>query len=64
MCISEQLPNPNKHRLRRSTQPGVGRVVLDNRGADLVLATGAVSPWDAHEPRAWREWVESAAARP
>jgi hypothetical protein len=32
--------------------------VLDNRGTDLVSASGAVSPWNVNELTAYRHWVE------
>lgn len=58
MYISEQLINPDERRLRLSTQLGVGHVVLDNRGTDLVSAAGGVATWDASRLRAYRQWVE------
>lgn len=59
MYISEQLLNPNERRLRLSTQLGVRSVVLDNRGTELVSATGGVSAWDAAKLASYRQWVES-----
>jgi mannonate dehydratase len=58
MYISEQLLNPDERRLRLSTQLGVERVVLDNRGTELVSARGGVSLWDAAKLRDYRRWVE------
>ena len=58
MYISEQLLNPNERRLRLSTQLGVERVVLDNRGTELVSASGGVTLWDAAKLRDYRRWVE------
>ena len=58
MYISEQLLNPNERRLRLSTQLGVHSVVLDNRGTELVSATGGVSAWDAAKLASYRKWVE------
>lgn len=58
MYISEQLLNPDERRLRLSTQLGVEHVVLDNRGTELVSATGGVSEWDAAKLRDYRRWVE------
>ncbi|RZL86268.1 MAG: mannonate dehydratase [Variovorax sp.] len=58
MYISEQLLNPDDRRLRLSTQLGVQHVVLDNRGTELVSATGGVSEWDATKLRDYRQWVE------
>lgn len=59
MYISEQLLNPNERRLRLSTQLGVQSVVLDNRGTELVSATGGVSQWDVNKLANYRKWVES-----
>lgn len=56
MYIGEQLINPSAERLRLSTQLGVERVVIDNRGTDLVMPGGL---WDVNKLRAYREWVES-----
>lgn len=58
MYISEQLLNPDERRLRLSTQLGVERVVLDNRGTELVSARGGVSLWDAAKLHDYRRWVE------
>lgn len=58
MYISEQLLNPDERRLRLSTQLGVEHVVLDNRGTELVSASGGVSAWDAAKLGAYRRWVE------
>ncbi|KGH08245.1 mannonate dehydratase [Comamonas thiooxydans] len=58
MYISEQLLNPDERRLRLSTQLGVEHVVLDNRGTELVSASGGVSAWDASKLTAYRRWVE------
>ena len=58
MYISEQLLNPDERRLRLSAQLGVGSVVLDNRGTDLVSAVGGISPWDAGKLAAYRRWIE------
>jgi mannonate dehydratase len=58
MYISEQLLNPDDRRLRLSTQLGVERVVLDNRGTELVSARGGVTLWDAAKLRDYRRWVE------
>lgn len=58
MYISEQLLNPSEQRLRLSTQLGVQHVVLDNRGTELVSATGGVSAWDARKLAGYRQWVE------
>ncbi len=58
MYISEQLLNPNERRLRLSTQLGVQHVVLDNRGTELVSATGGVSAWDLVKLTAYRQWVD------
>jgi mannonate dehydratase len=58
MYISEQLLNPDERRLRLSTQLGVNSVVLDNRGTDLVSASGGVALWDAAKLRDYRKWVE------
>lgn len=58
MYISEQLLNPNERRLRLSAQLGVQSVVLDNRGTELVSATGGVSSWDARKLADYRKWVE------
>ena len=58
MYIGEQLLNPDERRLRLSTQLGVERVVLDNRGTELVSARGGVSLWDAARLRDYRRWVE------
>lgn len=40
MYIGEQLINPAAERLRLSAQLGVERVVIDNRGSDLVKPDG------------------------
>lgn len=56
MDIGEQLINPSAERLRLSTQLGVQKVVIDNRGTDLVRPGGV---WDVDKLRAYREWVES-----
>jgi len=56
--ISEQLLNPGERRLRLSTQLGVQHVVLDNRGTDLVSASGGVSAWDVDKLSAYRKWIE------
>lgn len=56
MDIGEQLINPSAERLRLSTQLGVQKVVIDNRGTDLVRPGGV---WDEDKLRAYREWVES-----
>ena len=56
MYIGEQLINPSAERLRLSTQLGVERVVIDNRGTDLVKPGGV---WDVVKLREYREWVES-----
>lgn len=56
MYIGEQLINPSAERLRLSTQLGVERVVIDNRGTDLVAPGGL---WDVNKLRVYREWVES-----
>ena len=56
MYIGEQLINPPAQRLRLTAQLGVERVVIDNRGTDLVLPGGV---WDVDKVRAYREWVES-----
>ena len=58
MYISEQLLNPHERRLRLSTQLGVQHVVLDNRGTELVSASGGVSAWDVAKLTAYRQWVE------
>jgi len=58
MYISEQLLNPDECRLRLSTQLGVEHVVLDNRGTELVSASGGVSEWDARKLADYRRWVE------
>jgi mannonate dehydratase len=58
MYISEQLLNPSEQRLRLSTQFGVERVVLDNRGTDLVSAAQGITAWDAAKLRDYRRWVE------
>lgn len=58
MYICEQLLNPDERRLRLSTQLGVEHVVLDNRGTELVSASGGVSEWDAGKLRDYRRWVE------
>ena len=58
MYISEQLLNPDERRLRLSTQLGVERVVLDNRGSELVSVSGGVALWDAARLRDYRRWVE------
>lgn len=58
MYIGEQLMNPDERRLRLSTQLGVEHVVLDNRGSELVSASGGVSLWDAGKLAAYRKWVE------
>lgn len=58
MYISEQLLNPDERRLRLSAQLGVQSVVLDNRGTDLVSASGGVSSWDATKLAEYRKWVE------
>lgn len=58
MYISEQLLNPDERRLRLSTQLGVQHVVLDNRGTELVSASGGVSAWDAKKLGDYRRWVE------
>lgn len=58
MHISEQLLNPNERRLRLSAQLGVQSVVLDNRGTELVSASGGVSSWDARKLADYRKWVE------
>jgi mannonate dehydratase len=50
--------NPDERRLRLSTQLGVERVVLDNRGTELVSARGGVTLWDAAKLRDYRRWVE------
>lgn len=55
MHIGEQLINPSAERLRLSAQLGVERVVIDNRGTDLVRYG---SLWDVDKLRAYREWVE------
>ena len=56
MYIGEQLINPPADRLRLSAQLGVERVVIDDRGADLVKPGGV---WDAEKLRGHRLWVES-----
>ncbi|MBP7574081.1 MAG: mannonate dehydratase, partial [Rhodoferax sp.] len=56
MYIGEQLINPSAERLRLSAQLGVERVVIDNRGTDLVKPGGV---WDVNKLREYREWVES-----
>lgn len=56
MYIGEQLTNRSAERLRLSTQLGVERVVIDNRGTDLVTPG---SLWDVNKLRAYREWVET-----
>jgi mannonate dehydratase len=58
MYISEQMLNPTERRLRLAAQYGVQRVVLDNRGTELVSAQGAMTPWDAARLREYRRWVE------
>ena len=58
MYISEQLLNPSERRLRLSTQLGVRRVVLDNRGTGLVSTGGGVALWDAATLRDYRRWIE------
>ena len=58
MYISEQLLAPDERRLRLSAQLGVEHVVLDNRGTELVSATGGVAAWDAGKLAAYRRWVE------
>ncbi|MBL8345032.1 MAG: mannonate dehydratase [Rubrivivax sp.] len=59
MYISEQLLDPSAERLRLSAQLGVGHVVLDNRGTELVsAASGGVTAWDAGRLRDYRRWVE------
>lgn len=58
MYISEQLLNPDERRLRLSAQLGVRSVVLDNRGTELVSASGGVAAWDAGKLGAYRKWVE------
>ena len=59
MYISEQLLNPDERRLRLSAQLGVKRVVLDNRGTDLVSASGGVSIWNTTKLKTYRQWIES-----
>jgi mannonate dehydratase len=56
MYIGEQLINPSADRLRLSAQLGVERVVIDNRGTELVKPGGV---WDVHKLRQYREWIES-----
>lgn len=56
MYIGEQLINPSAERLRLSTQLGVERIVIDNRGTDLVRPGGV---WAVNKLREYREWVES-----
>ena len=56
MYIGEQLINPTEQRLRLSTQLGVGSVVLDNRGSELVSSR---AHWDASKLIAYRKWIES-----
>ena len=56
MYIGEQLINPSAERLRLSVQLGVERVVIDNRGTELVKPGGV---WDVSKLREYREWVES-----
>lgn len=58
MYISEQMLNPTERRLRLAAQYGVKRVVLDNRGTELVSAQGAMTQWDAARLRDYRRWVE------
>jgi mannonate dehydratase len=58
MYISEQLLNPSERRLRLSAQLGVQHVVLDNRGSELVSATGGVSTWDVDKLTQYRRWIE------
>lgn len=58
MYISEQLLDPDERRLRLSAQLGVRHVVLDNRGTELVSASGGVAAWDAGKLAAYRKWVE------
>ena len=58
MYISEQLLNPDERRLRLSAQLGVRNVVLDNRGIELVSASGGVAAWDASKLGTYRRWVE------
>jgi mannonate dehydratase len=58
MYISEQLLNPSERRLRLSTQFGVERVVLDNRGTELVSGAGPITAWDERKLRDYRRWVE------
>jgi len=55
MYIGEQLINPSAERLRLSVQLGVERVVIDNRGTELVKPGGV---WDVSKLREYREWVE------
>ncbi|MGQ0727543.1 mannonate dehydratase [Acidovorax sp.] len=57
MYISEQLLNPNERRLRLSAQLGVQSVVVDNRGTELVSASGGVSAWDAAKLTQYRQWL-------
>jgi mannonate dehydratase len=56
--ISEQLISPDERRLRLALQLGVQRVVLDNRGSELVSARGGVAIWDAAKLAEYRRWVE------
>lgn len=56
MYIGEQLINPSAERLRLSAQLGVERVVIDNRGTDLLHPGGI---WDVDKLRTYRMWVES-----
>jgi len=58
MYISEQLLNPDERRLRLSTQLGVQSVVLDNRGSELVSASGGIGAWDAGKLRDYCRWIE------
>jgi len=58
MYISEQLLNPDERRLRLSAQLGVEHVILDNRGTELVSASGGASAWDSAKLGQYRRWVE------
>ncbi|UHL65976.1 mannonate dehydratase [Paralcaligenes sp. KSB-10] len=57
MYISEQLINPDANRLRLSAQLGVERVVIDNRGTELLASDDG--RWNKDKLTAYRQWIES-----
>lgn len=56
MYIGEQLIDPSGDRLKLSAQLGVGSVVIDNRGSDMLATPDG--RWDAARLTDYRKWVE------